>query len=230
MMLRILILLSCFMVLTAPVCAQGETEDIPDVPRLEIPEDDSTAAEGSEAIIPEEDVFETEQDRLSADDAQNASEISAEQAAENVILERNDLLSQLPIELQKEILEEAQYVHDRCERNSLYATLFECRCLAVKFIDARIAQGPDEDALALAEKQGSECINKPGIAGYGWKQCQELTYNMPYGRDEYCTCFANKYVEEYMKSPQAISPVLKRAMTNALSACDDGNGPVKGRW
>ena len=221
-----IILFSLFLVMfAAPSFAQDDVE------RLEIPGVEEQE-EGSVAIIPEEEDFEeqldlTHDDSIPADIAEEPEE-AVEDAATSAI--GNPIFDQLPPEIQQEILEEAEMVHGLCSGRYTYSRFYDCDCVAAKFVDARIERGPGKGPTYLAEEVAIECPNQPGIAGFAWDQCQSIAENMPYGRNEYCTCFAKQYVTEYMERPVLKTPWLKSVMSKSLYKCDTGNGPIKGGW
>lgn len=65
----------------------------------------------------------------------------------------SDKYAMLPASEQKRLKSEAGVIYDYCSRKQLFSSLRECRCVAGKFIDARLAQ-EETDRLA-AEKRAA---------------------------------------------------------------------------
>ena len=220
MNLKIAIFSLFLLVIGVPAMAQDDVE------RLEIPGVEEEQDDQSVSIIPEDEDFgETLQVTETEDIPAEEDDLSTPQSTIG-----NPVFDRLPPELQQEILEEAETVHQKCSERYTFSRFHDCDCVAAKFVDARIEQGPGLGAVYVAQNVAVQCPNKPGIAGFAWDQCQNVAEHMPYGRDEFCTCFARQYVDEYMERPILKTPWLNTVMTRSLGKCDKGNGPIKGEW
>jgi hypothetical protein len=130
----------------------------------------------------------------------------------------------LPRDMQDELMAEAERAQAICEMNPIFASFQDCECIKYKFLDARLATGPDDSTHNLLEEVSRECPNKPGIAGHQYKQCMET---MPYvsvatkeEADEFCGCVGNKVAEAYARAPANSMRYQIKLAAQAQIDCD----------
>ena len=114
------------------------------------------------------------------------------------------VFDKLPPEMQDELAKEADKVFAECARNELFAVYQDCECMAVKFLDARLAAGPDLQMIDLMHDVGKECPNTPAIAGKVFDECnllQQVYALSDTAREKFCTCYANEVANTYTRRP-----------------------------
>jgi hypothetical protein len=132
------------------------------------------------------------------------------------------------IQSQKEMEEEAMFVHELCTSNPYQMTYFDCDCLSGAFLQIREKSGPlvmQNDILnRLVRSNDAVCANAPGIAGDAYKTC-ELYVGMSrqFARDneEFCTCAANKTATDFKNRPRFSISYIRGIKMNALTYCED---------
>lgn len=119
---------------------------------------------------------------------------------------------------------EMQAVYSNCS-TSISAIYYDCKCMAMKFIDRRAAE--DEDAPRaqrglLLNKIAKECPNEPAIAGDAFQSCMEWAPLMRRDYRSFCECYANQYAKNFGKHPSEHSAQIRAMMTHAMRKCDFG--------
>lgn len=143
--------------------------------------------------------------------------------------DRNEVIAALPMhqcprtqdtdiqdrmdDIPTEYLEEAEAFNTRCQTISAYATHRDCDCLAAKYLDERIKQGPLVDGSLLELNISKSCMNKDAAAGYSYKTCMSQSVSFPSGQnpENYCECVANAYANIFAASGAAYSSRTRTA-------------------
>lgn len=136
-----------------------------------------------------------------------------------------------------EYIEEALAFGDSCAVNRQMQLYFDCRCMAVKYLDRRIAAGPDAAPSSIQVGIGAECADGTGISGRMFESCRSNYASVPKGKDpeKFCACYGNTYAKLYenygrpIRSRQHVS-----FMAQSRTACVDvraarqlyGNNPM----
>ena len=105
--------------------------------------------------------------------------------------------------------EEAQYIYERCTKNYMYSSFFECACVAGAF---RMERDVSDDLQGVIlsriyESRQSPCINTTNIAGTMYEECMgnhsKSSKLIRRGIDpkKMCQCYANEIALTYTKKP-----------------------------
>ncbi len=119
-------------------------------------------------------------------------------------------------------LAEMDQVYNICATSSLYATYYDCKCQAVKFLDQRIKLGPSLPIESLMMRINTECANIPDLAGYAYNLCTKNLSLLHYKDKDFapfCECFANKFAKSYAREPMLSSRHVQMLQKNAYAAC-----------
>jgi len=119
---------------------------------------------------------------------------SADMAAPEVTQPKSDL-SDIPDEY---IIEASQF-GELCRNDHTMPKYFDCRCMAVAFLDQRIERGPDTSATSIRNSITTGCKDASGAAGEVYQYCLNDFENAPTHLDpeEFCTCYGNTYAETF---------------------------------
>jgi hypothetical protein len=132
-----------------------------------------------------------------------------------------------PADIPDILLEEMADVENNCNANAMYSAFHDCRCIAVKFLDARLKSDPDRSKDIVFNAVSNQCPNPPGIAGYIYKSCADVMKNeRPQDFDKFCTCSANQVAETYAKTPMMNIRYIDGLRKNAFINCGIGNNPA----
>jgi len=129
-----------------------------------------------------------------------------------------------------EYIIEASKFGDECRNNDKLNKHFDCRCMAVKYLDARIEYGPSAGVSVIRNKLGYDCKDATGIAGELYQACLLDIENAPTHLDpeEYCSCYANTFAKYFEEWPGRITINLKVSlMSRAKLTCRDPAGARK---
>lgn len=98
-----------------------------------------------------------------------------------------------------EVLEEAETFMNYCRNTSHMMEHYDCRCLAVSYLDKRMELGPEADRSVIIFSISRECPDAAGAAGMHFQRCMRTPSLMPEGinLEEFCTCMANTYADLY---------------------------------
>ncbi|MBU0859407.1 MAG: hypothetical protein KJ667_05685 [Alphaproteobacteria bacterium] len=158
-----------------------------------------------------------------------AQNVPAPRAQKERFPSMQHVFDQLPADMQDELMEEVQQASNLCTAYALFATYQDCQCIGVKYLDARLAMGPDVPMNNLLHYVGAECTNKPAIAGYQFELCQE---RMKFGgadmspeeSADFCKCVGNNVAEAYARAPANSIRYQMKLAVNAQLQC--GNNDV----
>ena len=129
-------------------------------------------------------------------------------------------LSDIPDEY---IIEASQF-GEKCRNDYTMPLYFDCRCLGVKYLDARIEMGPDASPSGVQNRLGKACKDGTGIAGQLYEECLNDFVNAPTHLDpeEYCSCYGNTFAEYFEDLPGRMNPRTKIALlSKAKLTCQD---------
>jgi hypothetical protein len=133
----------------------------------------------------------------------------------------------LPEDAQRRLKGEAAQVFDYCKGRQAYAAHNDIRCVAGKFIDARVERGDDErtDVSTLvgiaqdAVKPG-QCPHKAGAAKYAYERCVSTRKNIiPQTYKEVCSCYADVSAAVYENGTSGSFNAIKNAGVFAIQEC-----------
>ncbi|MCB9978612.1 MAG: hypothetical protein H6862_03275 [Rhodospirillales bacterium] len=114
-----------------------------------------------------------------------------------------------------------QAFYGRCAQNTITATYYDCRCLAVKYLDKRLELGRYYSPEELMFQIQKECTNTTEIAGYSYGVCtkQLALMDRAENSEAYCECFANAFAKAYQANPQLSSRYVQILQRNAYVKC-----------
>ncbi len=96
-------------------------------------------------------------------------------------------------------------VYEYCSKQGLFSALYDCRCVAGRFIDERAARErayPDYSgrAIQIADEIAWQCPYKAGVAGYTFNRCMGYYRSkMKEDVEQFCTCYADTVATAFMK-------------------------------
>lgn len=197
---------SCLLALTllsAPVMAQEITQDVPQQTAQE------NAAPKAETLnVPDVVVPKRGPATMEPAPGQNPDVLSPRSVETKSLNLQTD---QAPVETKKAVnpaeipdivMQEVKEIEHICSGNYLYSSFHDCRCLAVKFLDARISTDPATSRDAVFKQVAAQCVNKVSIAGYIYPSCYDIMkLHYPDTYREICECTANKVAEDYAARP-----------------------------
>jgi hypothetical protein len=137
------------------------------------------------------------------------------------------VFSSLSPDLQNQLLDESQSVHDECSKKLDYPYFHDCQCIASTFLEARLKRGPDVNRYSILNDIGSKCVNKPGIAGHSYDECiNRLSFLAPQTRqltdkeiEPFCRCFARTMALRYAAAPNPNYDYIANMHSNVLNEC-----------
>lgn len=107
-----------------------------------------------------------------------------------------------PAEIPEILMQEVKEMENVCTSNYLYSSFHDCRCIAVKFLDARIKADPSTSRDAVFKQVAAQCVNKVSIIGYIYPSCYDIMkLHYPDSYRSICECTANKVAEDYALRP-----------------------------
>ncbi len=122
--------------------------------------------------------------------------------------ENEDSISTIDLsDVPDEFLTEASKFGETCRNHHEMPLYYDCRCMGVKFLDARIELGPDASHSEVQDQLGKACKDGTGIAGQIYKNCFNDFLNAPKELDpeEYCSCFGNTFAKLFEDWPSRLS-------------------------
>ena len=129
-------------------------------------------------------------------------------------------LSDIPDEY---IIEASQF-GEYCRNDHTMPKYFDCRCMAVAYLDKRIERGPYVSASSIRNKITKECKDASGAAGDVYQHCLTDIENAPTHLDpeEYCSCYGNTYAETFERFNGLVTAKTDVALkARAKTICSD---------
>lgn len=124
------------------------------------------------------------------------------------------------------VMKEMQEIQKNCERNYFYSSFHDCKCVAVKFLDARMKSDPDVPKERIFTQIAGQCVDEPSIAGYIYKSCADyMQHTRPSDYVSFCRCSANDVAKSYTKAPVMNLRYIEGLRRNAFVKCGIGNNP-----
>lgn len=121
--------------------------------------------------------------------------------------------------------EEAEYIYQTCNNNSIQSTYFDCACLAGAFRQERdkeklVPQANLINSVLTDNSRG--CANTAQIAGETYEFCTEYARSFRSRKKDnegYCKCVANTMANSFKKNPIMRRKNIQNLRTEALGAC-----------
>ena len=118
-----------------------------------------------------------------------------------------------------EELDEMQSVYNRCTKR-FHSQYLDCRCIAVKFLDQRMTEGPKPPKRLLLDRVYKQCPATANIAGKTYRRCLGWASMRRSDYKRFCECYANEYASIFSKNPSLRSHAQQNMMSKAMDECD----------
>lgn len=148
------------------------------------------------------------------------SAVKAQETIQPPPLSQFEDLSSLP----DEYIEESFAFHNECTGDNDYYNYYDCNCLAMAYLDARVKAGAETHHSLLKQNIRKLCLDPTGMTGELFNNClndrPDSFSDLP--QEEFCTCYANTFGKlfEYYKIPPS-SSVTVTMRKQARIACRD---------
>jgi len=98
-----------------------------------------------------------------------------------------------------EFILEATAFEEACRNNHKQKLYFDCRCLSIKYLEARIERGKEAPVSAIENMLGDSCKDGTGIAGQLYEECLSDFVAAPLEKDpeEFCSCYGNTFAQYF---------------------------------
>lgn len=132
----------------------------------------------------------------------------------------DEVFATLPVEVQSQILDETNSVHNQCTQYKIYSQFHNCECLGSRYFEERVFS-PDKSKDTLVAELAGECTSVPGVAGYGFDQCiAAMKYIVHQTHmSAFCNCFANTLAENYKDAPYPDFENLRGLTSKSNATC-----------
>ncbi len=127
---------------------------------------------------------------------------------------------------------EAQDMYKLCNGNIYEKTYFNCSCQAGAFLQQReklganVMQHQIRKIITNSAQVSPSCVNVESLAGKAFKDC--MSHSLGYSETEidrnnpeYCTCTANKFVNDFTKAPRLVMGYIEGLRSKAMTDCRD---------
>lgn len=95
-------------------------------------------------------------------------------------------------------LEEMNEIYQDCYASDFLFTWIDCRCQAMRYLEERIALGPDMSRSYLLNRLSGDCPNTVGAAGNAYQSCIEWRMQSNHvGYEDFCRCVAQHTAKAY---------------------------------
>ena len=131
-----------------------------------------------------------------------------------------------PADIPDVLMAEMNEIESNCNANYMYSAFHDCRCIAVKFLDARLKSDPNRSKDLVFTAVSNQCPNTPGIAGYIYKSCTDVMKNERPDYNQLCECAANQVAASYTLNPVMNIRHIDNLRKRALVDCGIGNNPA----
>lgn len=123
--------------------------------------------------------------------------------------------------------EEALYIFQKCNNNTIQKQLYDCSCVSGSFRNARDSEKLIPQSLILStiyNEKDSTCANVTGVAGKTYENCMNNAKYYDESKtveesSKYCSCLANKSARDFSKSPKLDLRYFGRIKTQAAKIC-----------
>ena len=131
-----------------------------------------------------------------------------------------------PDKIPEAYIKEAEVIHGICKYSM--AKMYDCECIAARFLDKRIAVGADIARTIIMMDIDDQCIDATGSIGDYYERCLDMPLLLPKGAapEPFCKCYANAVTRIFneKKVGQEFSTPIQ---TKALQECTAKGGAVK---
>jgi len=165
--------------------------------------------------------------RIEMGDATPATEIMAANVntclKQEVFAQRTDGISDFS-EVTDDQLDEAQQIYKNCSADRYYYESYDCECIAAKFLDMRVSEGPILDHSTILTRVRNSCPNVVDAVGGQYTRCMdpnsylEIFDTVP--QKEYCECYASEWARLFQAYGQPIGRNTKSVLNySAYTTC-----------
>ncbi|MCK6417786.1 MAG: hypothetical protein L6Q57_02460 [Alphaproteobacteria bacterium] len=140
-------------------------------------------------------------------------------ALEPVQAQQGDPYADLP----DAYFEEADDFQNYCTQQHILRNYYDCQCLALAFLEARIEHGPDMSRSALMLEVQDQCHDLTNEMGRMYEDClQSAPPATIASHDDYCACKARTYGQLFKAARRQPSAYLSvELQTQAGIACSN---------
>jgi len=135
----------------------------------------------------------------------------------------SELYDELPSEHQEEITMEAEGVFSGCNANEEYGQFHDCSCVAKKYMDYRVLQGPEPQGGIMNEISKPdiirECVNEAGVAEHFYRSCVINYGDRKSDIEGYCTCFADSMGKAFREQAVVSDQSMRRLNRESHRGC-----------
>jgi hypothetical protein len=133
----------------------------------------------------------------------------------------NETFAKLPVEIQAEIVNEAEMVSNECKSRAIFARYHDCDCIGAKFIDARVLD-PETHFTLIGHNVAAQCPNAPAVAAYQYNRCITTT-DVPERVEiqDFCKCYANEFGRLYEDNSTATFSASRLYDRIAYKKCNE---------
>lgn len=160
--------------------------------------------------------------------AQEKTQDAAQRGPLNFIIEEENkekidfdqLFSKLPEDIQVDLAREAEQQYNRCASKGTFSKYYDCKCVAEKYLHARIMQGPETGKHNLLTDVVLECPYEEGIAGFQYQKCvKRFAMDVVFDLEAFCTCYANSIAKNFTEKPSMHSQYVNLLSNRAMTEC-----------
>lgn len=130
-----------------------------------------------------------------------------------------------PKDIPQVLMDEMKEVETNCKNNFFFSSFHDCRCIGVKFLDARLKTDPNTPKERVLESVAVQCTDEASIAGFVYKSCSDYMKNTRKDYVQFCKCSANNVATTYAKTPVMNLRYIEGLRRNAFIACGIRNNP-----
>lgn len=99
-------------------------------------------------------------------------------------------------------IEEAIYAQEECEADERISNHYDCKCRAIKLLNARIKAGEKARYKSLLLSIKDQCLDGTGLAGEQYNKCIadfRMYVDVPknVSKEKFCYCIGNQYAKGY---------------------------------
>ena len=125
-----------------------------------------------------------------------------------------------PADIPDVLMDEVKVVERLCVTNYMYSSFHDCRCVAVKFLDARIKSDPKTSRDTVFKQVAAQCVNQVGIIDYVYPSCHDIMkLRHPDTYRQLCECTARNVAAAYKAQPEVNLYYIERLRNKAFREC-----------